>query len=68
MSRFDGGQVLRQIFRDRTALMLASFVVTGGLTWLGWRIGIPGEALLAGLSVFVLMSLLGAAGSSRAKR
>lgn len=61
MYRFDGGQVLRQVFPTRDALMAASFAVTGGLAWLGWRIGIPNEGLLAGLSVFVLMSLLGSA-------
>ncbi len=62
MYRFDGGQVLRQVFPTRDGLMVASFAVTAMLVWVGFRIGLPNQALLAGLSVFVLMSLLGSRG------
>ncbi len=58
MYRFDGGQMLRQIFREPKALALASFSVTGVIVWTGWRIGLPSLALLAALSVFTLLSLI----------
>jgi Zn-dependent protease len=59
MSRFDGGQVLRQVFPTRDALMGASFLVTAAIVWTGWRCGIPLEALFGGLAVMVLLSLTG---------
>ncbi|NGO63842.1 hypothetical protein G6N76_09155 [Rhizobium daejeonense] len=58
MYRFDGGQMLRQIFRTTKALTLASFGVTGVILWTGWRIGLPPLALLAALSIFTLLSLI----------
>lgn len=59
MSRFDGGQVLRQIFRSRMTLVAGSFGITLVILWVGWRIGLPATALAAGLAVFILMSLIG---------
>lgn len=59
MSRFDGGQVLRQVFPTRDALMGATFLVTAAILWTGWRCGIPVEALFGGLAVMVLLSLTG---------
>ena len=59
MSRFDGGQVLRQVFPTRDALMGASFLVTAAMLWTGWRCGIPLEALFGGLAVMLLLSLTG---------
>jgi Zn-dependent protease len=56
MSRFDGGQVLRQVFPTRDGLMGASFLVTAGILWTGYHIGIPLEVLLGGLAVMALMS------------
>ncbi|MCM2404146.1 hypothetical protein NBH20_23475 [Rhizobium sp. S153] len=58
MYRFDGGQILRQIFRTTKALTLASFSVTGVILWTGWRIGLSPLALLAALSIFCLLSLI----------
>lgn len=60
MHRFDGGQVLRQIFRTRNSLMGASFAVTACILWIGFEIGIPDRLLIAGLAVFTLLSMIGA--------
>jgi Zn-dependent protease len=57
MSRFDGGQVLRQVFPTRDGLLGATFLVTAGILWTGHRIGVPLEALLGGLAVMALMSM-----------
>ncbi|WP_337183003.1 hypothetical protein [Shinella sp.] len=62
MHRFDGGQVLRQVFSSRTALLAASFLVTLAILWVGWRIGVPLLLLVAGLAVFTVLSLIGAGG------
>jgi len=60
MSRFDGGQVLRQIFPSRGMLLLGSFGITLLMLWIGYRVGLPPKVLIAGLAVFILMSLMGA--------
>ncbi len=62
MSRFDGGQVLRQIFRSRASLTTGSFFLTLVILAVGWRIGLSSQALLAGLAVFALLSLMGQGG------
>ena len=62
MQRFDGGQVLRQVFSTRLGLLTASFLVTLAILWVGWRIGLPVGLLIAGLAVFTVLSLLGAGG------
>ncbi len=62
MQRFDGGQVMRQVFSSRPALVVASFLVTLAILWVGWRIGLPGQLLIAGLAVFTVLSLIGAGG------
>jgi Zn-dependent protease len=58
MNRFDGGQVLRQVFRSNASLIAASFIVTLAILAIGWRIGMPPPALLAGLAVFALLSMM----------
>lgn len=58
MSRFDGGQVIRQIFPTRDGLMGATFLVTAAVLWIGWRIGIPMPALYGGLAVMLALSFL----------
>ena len=60
MSRFDGGQVLRQIFPSRGMLLIGSFGITLLMLWIGYRVGLPPKVLMAGLVVFILMSLMGA--------
>ncbi|MCJ8051967.1 hypothetical protein GB928_002675 [Shinella curvata] len=62
MHRFDGGQVLRQVFSTRASLLIASFLVTLAILWVGWRIGLPARMLIAGLAIFTVLSLLGAGG------
>jgi Zn-dependent protease len=59
MHRFDGGQVLRQIFRTRRSQILASFLVTLCILCVGLEIGLPARYLLTGLLVFTLVSLIG---------
>lgn len=61
MSRFDGGQVLRQVFPSRKLQIAASFGITAIILLIGWRIGVPTAGLQAGLAVFTLMSLIGTA-------
>lgn len=58
MHRFDGGQVLRQIFRTRTSQIAASFVVTVCILGIGFEIGLPAKMLTVGLLVFTLVSLV----------
>ncbi|RDJ12629.1 hypothetical protein [Rhizobium grahamii] len=58
MHRFDGGQVLRQIFRTRRSQIAASFVVTVCILGIGFEIGLPAKMLTAGLLVFTLVSLV----------
>jgi Zn-dependent protease len=58
MHRFDGGQVLRQIFRTRRSLIGASFATTICVLWIGWEVGISEEMLMAGLAVFILLSMI----------
>ncbi|MBO9628538.1 MAG: hypothetical protein J7516_03795 [Shinella sp.] len=60
MHRFDGGQVLRQVFSTRISLLIASFLVTLSILWVGWRVGLPMQMLTAGLAIFTVLSLLGA--------
>jgi len=62
MHRFDGGQVMRQVFSTRSSLLVASFLVTLVILGVGWRIGLPAQMLIAGLAVFTVLSLIGAGG------
>jgi len=57
MSRFDGGQVLRQVFPTQDGLLGGTFLVTAAILWVGWRVGIPSQALFGGLAVMALLSL-----------
>ncbi|MGE7370934.1 hypothetical protein ACQKKX_17985 [Neorhizobium sp. NPDC001467] len=58
MSRFDGGQVIRQVFPGRLQV-LASLGLTLIVLMVGYEIGIPAAALVAGLAVVTLISLIG---------
>ncbi|KRB53788.1 hypothetical protein ASE04_29425 [Rhizobium sp. Root708] len=60
MHRFDGGQVLRQIFRSRSSQIAASFFVTLCILCIGFTIGLPARLLTIGLLVFTVVSLIGA--------
>lgn len=56
--RFDGGQVLRQVFESGKLLAVATFGVTGAILWTGWLIGFSPAMLMGGLAVFTLLSLI----------
>jgi len=58
MHRFDGGQILRQVFRTRGSQIAASFVVTLCILSIGFQVGIPAKILTAGLLVFTLVSFI----------
>ncbi len=60
MHRFDGGQLLRQIFRSRRSQAAASFVVTLCIMCVGFEVGLAATWLLAGLVVFTIVSMIGA--------
>lgn len=60
MHRFDGGQVLRQIFPEKRMLAIGSFGIATVILTTGWEIGLPNPALIAGLGVFILLSFIGA--------
>lgn len=62
MNRFDGGQVLRQVFHSRIGRIAGSFLITLIIAGVGWRIGLSTPALLAGLAVFALLSMMGSGG------
>jgi Zn-dependent protease len=57
MSRFDGGQVLRQVFPTHDGLLGGTFLVTAAILFAGWRVGVPSQALFGGLAVMALLSL-----------
>jgi hypothetical protein len=59
MQRFDGGQVLRQIFRTQRSQILASFLVTLCILCVGAEIGLPARYLGIGLLVFTVVSIIG---------
>lgn len=60
MQRFDGGQVLRQIFRTPRSLIGASFAITACILVIGWEVGVSSGILAAALAVFILLSMIGA--------
>ncbi|MCV9997288.1 hypothetical protein OE766_03400 [Pararhizobium sp. YC-54] len=62
MNRFDGGQILRQVFHSRVSRVAGSFLITLIIAGVGWRIGLSTPALLAGLAVFALLSMMGHGG------
>ncbi len=59
MYRFDGGQVLRQIFPGRVLQLVGTFLIAAAILFTAWRIELPRNAILAGLSVFTLVSFMG---------
>lgn len=59
MSRFDGGQVVRQVFPARGLQMLASFGLASIILIVGYTIGVPPAALVAGLAIVTLVSMIG---------
>ena len=56
--KFDGGQVIRQIFDNRLAQGLASFSLLGGLMFVGWAGGFSLKAIIIAGVIFSIMSLM----------
>ncbi|MGB8817919.1 MAG: site-2 protease family protein [Rhizobiaceae bacterium] len=56
--KFDGGQVIRQIFRTRLGQGLASFLLLGGLLAVGKAGGFSNQALVVVGIVFSLLSVV----------
>lgn len=62
MRRFDGGQVLAQIFPSTAGLTVATFSVALVIIAIGLQVDVPTVALLSALAVFTLLSLMGGKG------
>ncbi len=56
--KFDGGQVLRQVFSGAAALSAASFVILTAFLWLGWMAGFSPEVLIVAGVVFSILSII----------
>ncbi len=56
--KFDGGQVLRQVFYGAWTLSLASFAILAAFLWLGWQAGFSVEVLLVAGAVFAILSVM----------
>lgn len=63
VSRFDGGQVLRQLCTGPVSLGSASFVMLAAFLGLGWLAGFPLRMLLIGGAVLAILSLVTYAGN-----
>ena len=56
--KFDGGQVIRQVFRSRAGQGIASFLLLGGLLLTGNTAGFSSQALLIVGAIFALLSVV----------
>lgn len=56
--KFDGGQVLRQVFFSTAALAVASFAVLSAFLALGYAIGFSSRALMVAGAIFAILSLI----------
>jgi hypothetical protein len=56
--KFDGGQVIRQVFRSRAGQGIASFLLLGGLLLAGNSAGFSSQALLFIGAIFALLSVV----------
>lgn len=65
--KFDGGQVIRQVFRSRAGQGIASFLLLGGLLLAGSNSGFSAKALLVIGAVFALLSVVTAGSGVRPK-
>ncbi len=61
--KFDGGQVLRQIFPGPTLLALASFVLLSAFLGLGYLVGCRPWLLIPIGAIFAVLSLISAGGN-----
>lgn len=65
--KFDGGQVIRQVFRSRAGQGVASFLLLGGLLLAGSNAGFSAKALLVIGAVFALLSVVTAGSGVKPK-
>jgi Zn-dependent protease len=56
--KFDGGQVIRQVFEGRVAQALVSFIMLGALLLLGFLCGFSAAVLIPVAAVFAVLSIM----------
>ena len=66
--KFDGGQVLRQVFRSRIGLSIGSFVLLIWFFGVGFAIGLPSNMLMVVGAVFTLLSIMTSGGGIKPKK
>lgn len=66
--KFDGGQVLRQVFRSRIGLSIGSFVLLSWFFGVGFALGLPSNLLIVAGAVFALLSIMTSRGGIKPKK
>ncbi|MEM8541387.1 MAG: site-2 protease family protein [Pseudomonadota bacterium] len=66
--KFDGGQVLRQVFRSRIGLSIGSFVLLSWFFVVGFALGLPSKMLLVAGTIFALLSVMTSRGGIKPKK
>lgn len=66
--KFDGGQVVRQVFDGKLAQALVSFALLGALLLIGLGMGFPPSVLLPVGAVFALLSLMTSGASFKPRK
>lgn len=66
--KFDGGQVLRQIFRSRIGLSIGSFVLLSWFFVVGFAMGLPSNMLMVAGAIFALLSVMTSRGGIKPKK
>ena len=66
--KFDGGQVLRQVFRSRIGLSIGSFVLLIWFFGVGLAMGLPSYMLMVVGAVFTLLSIMTSGGGIKPKK
>ena len=56
--KFDGGQVIRQVFADKASQGVASFILLAGLLGVGWLGGFSPKSLILAGVIFSLLSIM----------
>ena len=65
--KFDGGQVLRQVFRSRIGLSIGSFVLLSWFFGVGFAMGLPSNMLIVAGAIFTLLSVMTSRGGIKPK-
>lgn len=66
--KFDGGQVLRQVFRSRLGLSIGSFVLLIWFFGVGFAMGLPSNMLIVAGAIFTLLSIMTSRGGIKPKK